>query len=214
MEKLIHKILILYKKHLDIDSKQEAILKYSLKLLISSVEGYVLALIAAWALGIFLHVLIVMVTVSTLRVFSGGAHCSNATNCILYGAITMNALGKLSSAIEFSKIAEFIWIGLIFSFGLWAIRKYAPADTPGKPISTKLQKDRLKKRSLSVLWIWTVMAFVLTFNYREQGHVWIYGSSIGILWQSFTLTNIGYKFCHVMDRILSKMLMRKEEMSC
>ncbi|AOT68622.1 accessory gene regulator ArgB-like protein [Geosporobacter ferrireducens] len=214
MEKLINKILILYKKHLDIDSKQEAILKYSLKLLISSIEGYVLALVIAWALGIFPYVLIAMVTVSTLRVFSGGAHCSNATNCILYGAITMNALGALSRIIEFSKITELVFISLIFSYGLWAIRKYAPADTPGKPISTKLQKDRLRRRSALVACIWAVLAFALTFGYREQGHILTYASSIGILWQSFTLTNIGYKLCHAMDRILSRMLMRKGEPSC
>lgn len=214
MEKLVNKILILYKNHLGIDSRQEAILRYSLKLLISSIEGYILALFIAWSLDLFSYVLIVMITVSTLRVFSGGAHCSSAINCIIYGAITMNVLGGLGKIMEFPKIVEVLLISLVFLYSLWAVKKYAPADTPGKPISTKLQKDKLRKRSIFIVCIWAVLLLGLTFSYKGQVRVLTYASSIGILWQSFTLTNMGYKLCHVLDKLISKILMGKGEMSC
>lgn len=214
MEGIIDRILKLYKQHLDIDHKQEVILRYSLNLLISSIAGYALALLIAWALGIFSYVLVVMVTVSTLRVFSGGAHCSNAINCIVYGSITMNALGVLAKIIEFSTVTALISIGLIFFYGLWIVKKYAPADTPGKPISTKQKQDKLKKRSLAVVFIWFFIVLGLMYYSTRLAHVMIYASSIGILWQSFTLTKLGYSFCHVSDNLLSKVLIKKEVNSC
>ncbi|WZL73335.1 accessory gene regulator B family protein [Clostridiaceae bacterium 35-E11] len=214
MAKLIDKIMAVYKKHLDIDQRQEAILRYSLKLLIGSVAGYALALVMAWPLDIFYPVLVVMTMVSVLRVFSGGAHCSNALNCIVYGAIIMNALGLLTEKIAFSTTVGLIMLGGIFFYALWCIGRYAPADTPGKPISTKQQQDKLKKRSVAVVCIWAFIVFRVIYQTTGQVHPLVYASSIGILWQSFSLTKGGYQFCHALDKLLSRILDRKGAKAC
>lgn len=213
VEDLITKILNIYKKQLSIDDGTEAILRYSIRLVISTMLSYSLALLLALLFGTFYYVLFIMLTFSTLRVFSGGAHCSNMGNCATYGAVVANILGLVAQKNQLTKVFMLTMIIIAFVFSLWAISKYAPADTPGKPITTKLKKERLRKKSLIVVCVW-FLGCVLWYTYFSEVKTIVYASTIGILWQSFTLTKTGYKFCHVFDNILDFIFNKKEESIC
>ncbi|WP_416387361.1 accessory gene regulator ArgB-like protein [Caminicella sporogenes] len=203
VETFITHILKIFKKHLEIDKKQDAILRYSLRLLISSILAYAFALLPALFFGTFKHVLITMLTFSTLRVFSGGAHCSCMLNCIASGAVFANILGLITKNIilNINKSIILTIITFTFLYSLWSIGKFAPADTPGKPITTKAKKQKLKKMSLIVLCIWCFLCLIC-FILFDKYIIFILASTFGILWQSFTLTNTGYKFYNIFDKIL------------
>lgn len=213
MEKMVNRILLNYKKHLSIDENKEAILRYSLHLVISSITGFGLALLIAWLLGIFTYVLVIMVMVALLRTFSGGAHCSSAVNCTVFGAIMMNLLGLFVKYFPLNRELGFTSMLLTFLFSLWAICIYAPADTPGKPITTKVKREKLRKRSLITICIW--YAVVLGwFSVTDQFNLMMNLTFIGVLWQSFTLTKSGYHFCHLADKILKKIIQTRSGVTC
>lgn len=207
VENVIDKIIKIYIDKLSIEEKQEAVLRYSLHLLISTVIGYALALIAAYILNIFTYTLVIMLTISILRTFSGGAHCFNMINCGLYSMIIINVLGVIAKFTNPSK--EMIIV--IFLYSLWAINKYAPADTPGKPINSKMKIIKLRKTSFLIICLW-YMSFIGVY-YTTGGKVFefAYISGIGILWQSFSVTKIGYKFFNIFDMILNRIFLRGED---
>ncbi|WP_202709419.1 accessory gene regulator ArgB-like protein [Sporosalibacterium faouarense] len=212
IETLITKIISLYEKHLDIDKSQISIVKYSLRLVISTIIGYLLALVCAYFLGTFSYVLTIMITISIYRSFSGGAHCSSMINCAVYGMIIINLLGLLvSKTILPNQGIILVLCFLAFLFAIWTINKYAPADTPGKPIESKVKKVKLRKRSFLIICIWYGSTIAWHFIFKEM-HQIIYISAIGIIWQSFTLTPIGYKFCHIWDMALNKIFFIKGDM--
>ncbi|TCO74380.1 accessory gene regulator ArgB-like protein [Marinisporobacter balticus] len=204
MEECIGKILSFYKKHLEIDENKEAILKYSLQITISTIFSFGLALIVAWPLGIVAYVFMMMMTNATLRFFSGGAHCESMRNCTIYGMVLCNIAGLLTENMEPDKNILYIAFG-IFLFSVWAIQKYAPSDTPQKPITSKKKRKKLKIRAFIFVCAWNfcVINYYIIFH---KVHPMMLASALGILSQSFSITQKGYQFAHGIDRLFNKIL--------
>ena len=208
MDRLISNLMSTYKNTLSITEDQEAILQYSLRLVVGSCLSYFWALAIALLLGNLPQVLIIMLTISVLRIFSGGAHCSTMRNCIIYGTVITNILGIVTKASLPSKAVVLFLAFSVMLFSLWTIHKYAPADTPGKPIQTKQKRDKLKSRSFVVVFLWIFLA-TIAYTYSLMDYRMIYASVVGILWQSASLTRAGYKFCSIIHTVLNR-LQRKE----
>ena len=204
VEYMIEQILGIYKKHMDISDDQYAVLQYSIRLLISSILSYAFTLGLALVLEIFPNVLIIILTVSVYRAFSGGAHCSCMGNCAIYGALTMNAIGLMTKFFNPSTSVMLSIIAFAFAFSLWAIAKYAPADTPGKPISSKVQYQKLKRMSTLVLCSW-LFGCIVWYSIFNTVNIIVFASTMAMIWQSYTLTSHGYRFCHAMDSLISKL---------
>ncbi|MCT4605562.1 MAG: accessory gene regulator B family protein [Marinisporobacter sp.] len=205
MEKCIGKILGVYEKHLEMDEGQKAILKYSLQVMMSAILGYFLALMLAWYLGVFSYVFVMMLTISVLRASSGGAHCESIWNCAIFGMIITNALGFLAKVLTPTKDVVLSTMGVVFLFGLWSISKYAPADTPQKPITSIEKIKKLKRRSVVILLVWCGLniSYYLIYN---RVHGMMLASSLGVLWQCLSITKMGYKLWHESDVLLNKIL--------
>ncbi|KAB3529181.1 accessory gene regulator ArgB-like protein [Alkaliphilus serpentinus] len=209
IDSCIDKILSQLNKHSQIDEKQRIVLTYGTRIIINSVISYSLALLLALIIGVFKEVLIILFAVSILRGFSGGAHNSNIRNCAINGAIISNLLGLIVKYFLISKATLYSFIIVTFFIALWAIGKYAPADTPGKPITTITKRYQLKRRSFIVLSLWCFMC-IYWFLRIPHVSIIIYASTLGILWQSMTLTKNGYKLYNKVDQILNLLFRRVE----
>ncbi len=208
MEACIDRIINFYKAQLNIDERQCEILKYAIRIVISTVLGYTLILVLAWLLDIFYLVLVIAITVSIYRSASGGAHCSNVINCGLYSAITANILGMIANLFNPTSATMLTFMIIIFLFSIWTINKYAPADTPGKPISSKIKREKLRTYSFMIVSLWCTGS-IFWYSSGRNLNVFVYGSTVGILWQSFTVTDWGYRFCHLIDKGLSQIIIRR-----
>ncbi len=191
------------KKNLDIDKRQEAILRYSIELIISGAFSLGLALFVALFLGVFPNVFIIMITSAVFRTFSGGAHSSTMFGCAIYGTVIMNIFGLITKHTNPTKSFLGIILMTIFIFSLWSFYKNAPADTPGKPITTKVKREKLRRLSFFTLFIWCIVC-LLWYTGLVKNYTIIYASALGLLWQSFSLTHWGYALFYHMDRILQK----------
>ncbi|WP_432406598.1 accessory gene regulator ArgB-like protein [Wukongibacter sp. M2B1] len=209
VEALTDSTIDYFKKNTEIDNNQEAILRFAIEVVISFVVSLGLALLVALLLGIFPNVLIIILTTSILRSFSGGSHSETMLGCSLYGTIIMNGFGLLTKYTQPSKGLLSIIVLLILMFSTWSFYKYAPADTPGKPINTKVKRQKLRKFSFATLFIWCTLC-LLWYTGLMKSLTIIYASSLGVLWQSFSLTDWGYALLHHMDRAL-RMINKKEE---
>lgn len=205
---LVDNTINYFKKNTEIDKNQEAILRFAIEVVISFVISLGLALLVALLLGVFPNVLIIMLTTSILRSFSGGSHSETMFGCAIYGAIIMNVFGLLTKYTQPSRGFLSIFILLILIFSTWSIYKYAPADTPEKPITTKVKRHKLRKLSFATLFIWCILC-LLWYTGLMKNLTIVYASSLGVLWQSFSLTHWGYALLYHMDKIL-RMINKKE----
>jgi len=211
VEGLIDSIIKYFKKHLDIDKDQEAILKFSIHLVISFITSMGMALLVALILGVFPHVLIIMLTTAVLRTFSGGAHSSTMLGCAVYGTAIMNILGLITKHTNPTNGILAVIILLILIFSTWSIYKYAPADTPGKPITTKVKRQKLRRFSFVTLFIWCFVC-LLWYTGIVKNSTIVYASAVGVLWQSISLTDWGYASLHHMDRAFQMLNKKKGEL--
>lgn len=211
VNKLIDATINYIQNNLGIDKRQEIILRFSIELVISGAFSLGLALLVAVFLGIFPNVFIIMITSGIFRSFSGGAHSSTMFGCAIYGTVIMNILGLITKYAHLSKNFLAISILLICMFSSWSFYKYAPADTPGKPIATKVKRKKLRRLSFFTLFIWYAVC-LLWYTGLVKNYTMIYSSALGVLWQSFSLTDWGYDLLNHMDRALQKIDKNKGEL--
>jgi accessory gene regulator B len=207
MEKIIDHTLNVYKNNLNIDEGQEAILKYGIYLAYTYILGFCVSLILAQILGIFSYVFVLLVAISTFRNFSGGAHCASMVNCIVFSVVTANFLALFSKLFSVNQVLMLASTIAIFIFALWAVYTYAPADTPAKPITSVTKRKHLRTRSYMVLILWFTVNLG-GYLYFGRIHSLVFTSSIGILWQSISLTKFGYRFYNAFDAVFNRFFVK------
>jgi len=166
---------------------------FGFNLLMNSILGLGAIFIVAYILGIIPTVLAVTITSVIFRAFTGGAHANSPIKCIVFGAIIFNALGIIAVRIS-NIILETNSLGIfaIVIFGTAAISFFifAPADTPGKPIATKVQRNKLRLLSFIFLIIWGT--FMVCFRGATMYEHFVIASCIGLFWQSVSLWPVTY----------------------
>jgi len=190
--------------------KDQEVLLFGLRLLLSYIIGFLLLTIISYLLGIHFYTLTAAVTASILRVFSGGTHASSQTRCCLLGIIIfipMGFIAKLFSPGE--QFLVLLVIGIII-YGLVIINKYAPAATPGKPISSQIQRDVLRRNSFIVLILWGIICLMgLVFNDNLLLSALLFPTALGMFWQLSSLTPFGYALIKNVDSCLNIIFPKK-----
>ncbi|MDR5659174.1 accessory gene regulator B family protein [Serpentinicella sp. ANB-PHB4] len=171
------------------------VLQFGYKLLIGSILGYLAILVPAYLFGTLTAVFSATITTSLFRVTSGGAHAKSQKQCIIFGMIIFNAIGSAAVYTSTMMNVGHVWVLFISTIVIATISLYlfAPADTPGKPISEKAQKSKLRFLSFSFLLIWVVI-LGLGFKGDYFNHQLVVASCFGLLWQSISLWPITYRF--------------------
>lgn len=187
--RIIQKIIEEY----TVGDEDREVLEFGFKLLKNSILGFGAILIVAYLGGIFIPVVTASITAAIFRTFTGGAHAKSPAKCIIFGVVIFNILGIIT--VQMNKmIVEFRLWGVFITVLIIAIISfhfYAPADTPGKPISTKVHKDRLRFFSFSFLLLWGVFIGVYIKGAAMHQYL-VLASCLGLLWQSISLWPITY----------------------
>ena len=198
---------------LNYDNERKEIIQYGTYALIQTLISIISVLILGLLFNIALEALIFLFTASILRKYSGGAHSESSNVCTLLGIIISSCIGFFIKSNFFAKMnfEVIVFVGIvIFVFSYFIIFKYAPVDTPNKPIKTEKKKKRMKKGSLKIL---TIYLFIEIFNiilYYNSG--WslarpvMLSIMLGVAWQCMTLTYIGDILLKTIDSFINKLL--------
>lgn len=205
MEKFIDNIVFIYDKNLNLSDRDKAILKYGVTIAISTISGYIGSLALAYLLGNFFSVLILILSMTLYRGLSGGAHCSTMIRCTIFSSILVNLIcivSKYILGLNFTPCIYFIMEFMILLYSIWALYNYAPADTEEKPINNREKREKLKKLSFVYIIVWYCFN-IFWFYIRKNVNEISFHISMGILWQTFSITPLGYKFLNVIDKLFS-----------
>jgi accessory gene regulator B len=200
-------------KKLDYGKSEEEILNYSLNLVFTIILGYGLLTIAAGLLGVLPTALAAAVSASVLRSFSGGAHASRISRCVVLGAVIFSAIGWLAAVgipgLEESAYSDImslkarVFIIMIIVIGTGIIYFFAPAPAPSKPKQTHLQEVVMISCSLVLLWWWGATVWLInSMQWGIKHQEVLLASQLGIVWQLFSLTPWGFGLLRVGEKFI------------
>lgn len=211
MEKIIDNIVSIYNTHLNLNKSEKDILKYGITITISTITGYIGSLVLAYLLQNFFSVLILILSMTLYRGLSGGAHLSTMIRCTIFSSILINVICIISQYVidlNFDTSIYFIIEFIILLYSIWVLYNYAPADTNEKPIKKKEKREKLKKLSFVYIIIWYCFN-ICWFYMKNSVNEILFHISMGILWQTFSITPLGYKFLKGIDKLFSLINIKK-----
>jgi len=217
MERLSTSISNKVAAELKLDKDSRDVIAYGAFAILQILLSTALVIIFGYLFNVVVEALIITFTVSTLRKYSGGFHSSSPSICVIAGTIICMALSK--TALKLSTLAncEFMLIlGFItFLIAYLIIYKLAPVDSAAKPIKKLEKRKRMKKDSMLILSAYFIIAIINIILYLYLGYkkLLIYSicMHIGILWQIFTLTNLGHMVLRKVDAFFIYYLFRRED---
>lgn len=171
----------------DIDDERAEVINYGLQNIIGEIPKIFITLGIALLLGIFDLTLWTFLLLMPYKAFSGGFHLKTHIGCIICTTAMYCGIAYLGKYIILDETVKYSLIALIWGFGMWMIKLYAPADTENVPILRK--KDRRKKQILSYIALTVGLVASIFIPYREIANILIFGSFI----QTLCITKLVYK---------------------
>ncbi|SNT22832.1 accessory gene regulator B [Anaerovirgula multivorans] len=151
-----------------------------------TVIKYLVLFILAFILGLFKEAIVFILAFSSLRIQAGGVHSESFWKCLMITNILTFASIFLVKSIPMKYIIILLPILLIFSTIL--VFKYAPVDTPNKPLDQHEIK-KYKKRSTATVMIGSILIIVLV-TFFKTSFILNYAAiaAIGFFSEAVTLT--------------------------
>lgn len=196
------------KVFLNADEDKEQIIIYGAICLFQIMYAILWVIIAGLIFGVLYEALIFSIIVSILRKYSGGAHASSSSRCIIISTIVAVAVGILINNIfyKFSITTTMLICIAFMAFAFIIVAKNAPVDSIKKPITSIEMKKQFKKKSSIVIFLFSsiiIILFMLCIKYSELYYIKVIESiSFGVLWQAITLTKRGMNFINKVDFVL------------
>jgi accessory gene regulator B len=167
---------------------------YSLQGLFGSLIKLALLALITNILGTFSSTLIVLGFYAMIRVPAGGYHASTFMGCTAISLPIFILSGVIAKYVSFS--VPIFAIILIFLMCLFAVIKYAPADTIYKPITNPILIKKLKRASIIMASVWFISALIMA---KYGLNTLLLSGCIGILIGTFIITPVGYKLNDLID---------------
>ena len=171
----------------DIDDEKAEVINYGLQNIIGEIPKTFLVLIIAYFLGIWKETLITFLLLIPYKNTSGGFHLKTHLGCILGTTLFYCGIPILSKYILLNGIIKYIIIAMVWIFGMFMIKLYAPADTENVPILAK--KDRKRQQLLAYITFTIGLLIAGIVNYNMISNIIIFGYFV----QSFMITKIAYR---------------------
>lgn len=213
MEKLCNKIAEKIAFELNFDRNKKEVIAYGMFALLQMILSVGLVAFVGALFNVLIEALIISFTVSILRKYSGGAHASSSISCILLGtlicigqAIAVKFLGNQQVTLNFMILSG----AIVFIWSYFIVYKFAPVDSPAKPIKNEDKRKRMKKGSIIILSVYVVIVIIslVMYYFIRNSMVINYCLSIyiGVLWQVLTITTYGNTFVTKLELLFNHIL--------
>ncbi|MDT3698018.1 MAG: accessory gene regulator B family protein [Thermincola sp.] len=196
-------------RELHLEQKESDTIRYGLEIIIGAVIKGLIIIGLSYIFRILPFVLAALATSGLFKLLSGGAHCNTFGRCLIFSIIALLGIGGLAPELGRSVNEKGMILLVLLStiVGLYAVKKWAPVDTPNKPITKKEKKERYRQLSLLYVFAWGLGITLLIIFTKTTGPFSLVLASIGgLLIQTFSLTPIGIQFTERVDRILAKLV--------
>jgi accessory gene regulator B len=211
---LCEKLAVRLAKHskhvLNVNEEKQQIIKYGAINLFQNLFAIFWIILFGLIFNVLYEALIFSLVVSILRKYSGGVHASSPTSCIFIGTTLSILCGLAVDRLLYSIPINIIIPMSIFSslFSFIIVYRKAPVDSIKKPISNVTMKKKFKINSiLTIIFMSIVITILFVLNAIHSKNFYIKTIeciSLGLVWQSLTLTKMLSIFYTITNFILRK----------
>jgi accessory gene regulator B len=172
---------------------RRAIYYYGFYVIFASLAKAVLLVSISLLLGILKPAVLIALIFGSLRSLSGGYHFDTFGRCLFtsLGLFTVSALISQYTFQYWNTVLVLVFLLLIFEFSLYSVIKFAPKDTPNKPITDPAEIMKFKKLSVIYLVVWLTASVILTIY---NNNIYAISMGFGVLLEIFTITPQGNAF--------------------
>lgn len=177
------------------DAEKEAVVAYGMIAIVQVLITLLLVIVFGLLVGAVVEALIICLSVSLLRRYSGGAHAYSADFCTVLTIVycTLASLLAHRVAAAYQPLAMLAAVLAVYGGGFAILLRYAPVDSPNKPIRSEAKIRRMRRDSLIVTACYLAAQLLFYFLSPSAQVFRSYGISLllGVSWQVFTLTPLG-----------------------
>ena len=171
----------------EIDDEKAEVINYGLQNIIGELPKTFLVLIISYFLGIWKETLLTFILLIPYKNTSGGFHLKTHLGCIIGTTTFYCGIAILSKVVILNAVIKYILIGIVWIFGMFMIKLYAPADTENVPILTR--KDRNKQRILSYITFSIGLLIAAIVSNNIISNIIIFGYFV----QTLMITKLAYR---------------------
>mgnify|MGYP000933579250 FL=1 len=173
--------------------QKRAVYYYGLYIVIGTLIKGVILVASALLLGTLLPSLLIVFIFGTMRMLAGGYHMDTYGKCLFVSLVLYITLGLITQYTYqyWNYVHIKILIAATFISGLYVLVRYAPKDTPNKPITGPQQIRKYKILSLIYLLVWLIVSIMLAIF---ELNMYVIALSFGILLELFAITPTGHRF--------------------
>lgn len=176
---------------------KRAIYYFGFQIIIGAMVKVIILTAVSLALGIFIPTLIISLTFASLRLIAGGYHMDTYGKCLFVsmGLFVTSALIARHTYEYWNFTYLTILTAIAFILGIYVLIRYAPRDTPNKPITDPQEIRRFKVLSIVHIIIWLIITLALNILGLSM---YVLSLCFGVLLELFAITPTGHGF---FDRI-------------
>lgn len=171
----------------EVDDEKAEVINYGIQLIVGEIPKTFIFIAIAAILGILKEFFIAMLVIFPYRAFSGGFHLKTHTGCIVMTSLYYCGIAYISQFQLFSNDIKNILVPVVWVFGMFMCKLYAPADTENVPILRK--KDRRIKQILAYITLTVTLVIGAIIKDYVISNIII----LGMFVQSIMITRIAYK---------------------
>ena len=158
------------------------------------VKGFFLVSIS-FLFGALIPALIVAAAFGLLRKAAGGYHMDTYSKCIVL-SMTLFISAALIARYTYPYWTEWsliVLIAVVFAISIPVLIKWAPSDTPNRPITKPEEIKKFKRSSIIYMVVWLLLAFLTLHLEIGKYQQYIIAASFGVLQELFAISPIGYR---------------------
>lgn len=202
---MIEKICVYLTEALNLNDDQRDNVRYGLEVFISTMFSFLTTLILSWLFNIWVNTLIILIVFALVKTTAGGAHNKSMLNCAIFSGLMFTILALFMSSYYIFLVSHLNLVLLgTMSCTFMIYYFWSPAQVPEKPIS-KVYAQKLRKTSFITLILIFIALIALILVKPKYFDFIVIGSCLGLLWQSITITPLGFRLFACVDHILFRM---------
>jgi Membrane protein putatively involved in post-translational modification of the autoinducing quorum-sensing peptide len=173
--------------------QRRSVYYYGFYIVIGALFKLIVLTLAAILTRTLLTTFILFFVFGSLRMFAGGVHMDSFNKCMIVSFALYISGGVLAeyTGTYWNNMGLYGLAGITLICGIYILFKYAPKDTPNKPITDPNNITKFKRLSLTYFFVLIILILVLIgFSLKK----YCIAVSFGILFELFTITPVGHKF--------------------
>lgn len=213
IEKVSYNIALKLGNKTNKTEEEISIINYGMFMILHTTMSMIFTILVGILIKKPIEIIVITIVAASLKRYSGGVHATSPNRCLVTGILAALILTNCSTLLSRnSSIVNLIIINLIVTaVSAIIFYKRAPIGNKNKPLKSKAIRLRLRKKLLVVLVSYYIIIAFLIFLMIKGAislkyNIYVYCLQLGILLQTFSLTNVGeFTICKI-DKFLKRLM--------